>query len=237
MEVWAAIDLYQGRIITPVRGKPDQTTVSNEEPLAVAERWEREGASGLHIVDLDAAFESGSNRLISETIIHHVRIPVQLGGGLRTTEDVQRWLQRGVSRVILGTLAYQDPSTLDRLVRAYGPKRIIVATDYRDGMVVTKGWTRKENVTVMEAIKRLEAMRIETVLATAVDLDGTGQGPDIATLRSIRDSTNMRILASGGLRTQEDLLDLQHIGVDGAVVGRALYEGTIRLAELNLREA
>jgi len=206
-----------------------------EGPLAAAERWKREGASGLHIVDLDAAFETGFNTSIVESIIQRVKVPIQLGGGLRTVEDVQRWLERGVDRVVLGTLAYQDPSTLSQLLRTYGPERIVVATDYRDGMVVTKGWTKKESLTIIEAVKRVEAMRVETVLATAVELDGTGQGPDIATLGRIRNSTSMRILASGGVRTKGDIEELRRTGIDGVVVGRALYEGTIRLAKLSLR--
>lgn len=237
-EAWAAVDLYQGDIVSPVKGKPDKTMVWGEEPLTVAERWEREGATGLHVIDLDAALETGSNSVIVESIIHHVKVPVQIGGGIRNAVDVQMWLERGADRVVIGTLAYDDPSTLRQLLRTYGPESIVIATDYADaGMVVTRGWKRKESIGVFEAVKRFEAMRVKTLLATAVELDGTARGPDIATLRSIRNSTRMCILASGGVRTVGDIRELQHIGVDGVVLGRALYEGTVHLAELNLGEA
>ena len=237
MEVWAAIDLHQGRVVTPVRGKPDETTPSSDEPLAVAARWEREGADGLHLVDLDAVLETGSNGAIVESIIRHAKIPVQFGGGLRSITDVKRWLERGVDRVVLGTLAHQDPPALRELLRSCGAERIVVAVDYREGKVVTKGWTKREGLTAVQAVKRLEAMHIQIVLSTAVELDGTAQGPDIATLRTIRNATSLRIIASGGVRNVEDIRELQRIGIDGVVLGRALYEGTTRLSELNLREA
>ncbi len=235
-EIWAAIDLQRGRVVSLRKGDPDQSMVWGNSPQSVVDRWEREGANGLHIVDLDGALETGSNRTAIESIVHHAKIPVQVGGGIRSEADVQRWLELGVARVVLGTLAYNDPPTLSKILKRYGSERIVVAVDYRSRMIVTKGWTKDEALGVPEAVDRLQAAGIRTVLATAVEFDGTATGPDVATLRSLRAATSMRILASGGVRTIDDVRELKRIGVDGVVIGRALYEGTISLPKLKLEE-
>jgi len=146
---------------------------------------------------------------------------------------VDHWLSIGVDRVIIGTLAYNDVPTLNAILSKYGPGRIIVTVDYRNGMIMTKGWTKNEGVPILDAVKRLQDSRVQTVLATAVEFDGGTRGPDFATLRTIRASTSMQILASGGVRTAADIRELERMGVEGVVVGRALYEGTIDLAQLN----
>lgn len=193
-----------------------------------------EGASGLHVVDLDGALKTGSNRSIVESIVRDAKIPIQIGGGVRSRDDVDRWMKLGVDHVVLGTLAYNDGSTLNQILSEYGREKIVVAMDYRNGTIVTTGWTKEENLTVLEAVKYLQDSQIKTVLATAVEFDGQAQGPDLVTLRNIRKSTNMEILASGGVRSIDDVRELERVGVHGVVIGRALYEGTLDLNELKL---
>ena len=234
LEIWAAIDLHQGRVVSLREGNPELSTVWSDDPIIIAKRFEREGASGLHVIDLDGALKTGSNSSIAESIIHNAKIPIEIGGGVRSRVDVDRWMKLGVDRVVLGTLAYNDPSTLNQVISEYGRERIVVATDYKNGKIVTKGWTKQEDLTVIEAIKRLQDSQIRTVLATAVEFDGRAQGPDLTTLRDIRASTDVQILASGGVRTIDDVQELKRVGVEGVVIGRALYEGTLELPELNL---
>src|SRR5208283_2407048 len=163
VEVWAAIDLLRGRVVSLRKGNPTDRTEWRGDALAFAKRWQTEGATGLHIV-----------RVAS--------IPVQVGGGIRTMMDAKRWLELGVQRVILGTLAYSLPSSIISIIDEFGSDRVVVALDYREGRVVTQGWTKTENLELTEAITRLQTAHVETLLATAVQFDGTGAGPDWKTL-------------------------------------------------------
>jgi len=149
LEIWAAIDLHKGRVVSLREGNPEFSTVWSEDPLAIAKRFEREGASGLHIIDLDGALKTGSNRAIAESIVRNAKIPIQIGGGVRSRLDVDRWMKLGVDRVVLGTMAYNDTSTLDQVISEYGRERIVVATDYKNGKIVTKGWTKQEDLSVL----------------------------------------------------------------------------------------
>jgi phosphoribosylformimino-5-aminoimidazole carboxamide ribotide isomerase len=229
MEIWAAIDLHRGRAVTLVRGEMERATTWDGDPRETAKRWASEGADGLHIVDLDAVFDTGSNLSVVRDIVAQSRVPVELGGGIRSEEDARSRLGMGVSRVILGTLAYREPETLSRLLCEYGPDRIVVAADYRDGILVTKGWRESEGVRLIDALRRFEAAGAATALVTSVGNDGTGSGPDIETLRSVCASTRLRILGSGGVRDVRDLEAMRRAGAAGAVLGRALYQGTISL--------
>jgi phosphoribosylformimino-5-aminoimidazole carboxamide ribotide isomerase len=232
VEIWAAIDLQHGRVVSLRKGDPNESTVWTDDPLVIAECWERQQIDGLHIIDLDGALDMGSNRTTVESIIRKTNVPVQVGGGLRSETDVQRWLDLGADRVVLGTLVYNDPSILIQILNKYGPEKIVVATDYRNGMIVTKGWRNTEDLKITKAVSSLQATGIRFVLATAVELDGTARGPDISTLQEIRASTDMFVLASGGVRIIEDVRELQRARIDGVIIGRALYEGTIQLFEL-----
>jgi phosphoribosylformimino-5-aminoimidazole carboxamide ribotide isomerase len=229
LELWAAIDLLSGSVVTLRQGRESERTTWGASPAEAAARWEREGASGLHIVDLDAAFGKGSNRKTIEGIIGRSGIPVQVGGGVRTPEIAKGLLDVGARRVVLGTIAYTYPKVLVSLLQEYGPERIVVAADYRDGMVVTKGWTANQGLRVMEASKKFELLGVTNLLATAVAQDGMAAGPDLQTVERLCASTKMNVLASGGIRNGEDLAQLERRGAAGAILGRALYEGGVRL--------
>jgi phosphoribosylformimino-5-aminoimidazole carboxamide ribotide isomerase len=232
MEIWAAIDIHLGQVVSLRKGRPEESTLWSNDPLEIADRWQREGAYGLHLIDLDAALGNGSSKAALESIIRKAKIPVQVGGGIRKYDDAERWLSIGVDRVILGTLAFENPTDLNKIMATYGSERTVVAVDYKNGMIVTHGWTQERSLTITEALSNLQAVGVKTVLATATELDGMAKGPDLHTLRSMHNSTTMHILASGGIRTKRDIRELQQIGVQGAIAGRALYEGTLQLSEL-----
>lgn len=235
LEIWAAIDLRRGHVVSLRKGNPVDSFIWHDNPLTVAARWESEGATGLHIVDLDAALGEGSNRKVIESVSRNSRIPVQVGGGIRTIAQAEELLGLGVTRVILGTVAHDKSSFLNNALRTLGSEHIVVAVDYRSGLIVTHGWTKGSSLNVLEAIYAHEANGVKTVLATAVELDSTALGPDLEMLNKIRASTGMKVLASGGVRDLNDIRDLEAIGVDGAIAGRALYEQTLRLREIAQR--
>ncbi len=232
LDIWAAIDLRHGHVVSLRKGDPAHSFTWSDNPLVVANRWEREGATGLHIVDLDGAFFEGSNRSVIESILRNSRIPVQVGGGIRSVAQGKELLDLGTTRIILGTVAYDEPSILRSALRTLGGANIVVSLDYRDDTIVTKGWREKSSLHVLEAAQALESEGVETVLATAVECDGVACGPDFEMLRRLRDSARLNILASGGIRNIRDIRDLQMIEIDGVVIGRALYEGTIRMSQI-----
>lgn len=233
LELWAAIDLLSGAVVTLRQGKEAMKTTWKEDPVEVAARWEREGADGLHIIDLDAAFGKGSsNRETIASIIAGAKIPVEVGGGLRSRSVADAWLESGASRVILGTLAYKEPKALAGLLRLHGAQKVVVASDYADGKVVTSGWTVRQDVGVLEAAKRFEDAGVVNLLATAVGRDGMAAGPDLTTMKALCDScTKLEVIASGGIRSVDDLVEIERQGAAGAVIGRALYDGGVRLRE------
>jgi phosphoribosylformimino-5-aminoimidazole carboxamide ribotide isomerase len=231
MELWAAIDLLGGSAVTLRQGKEAAKTSWKESPLDLAKRWEREGADGIHVIDLDAAFGKGSNRETMLSIIGSAGVPVQLGGGVRTRRDAEDLLAAGASRVIVGTLAYSEPQTLKALLKGHGPEKVVVAADYGpDGKVRTRGWTSSQDFSVSHAAKSMEGAGVVNLLVTAVGQDGTAKGPDVSMMRKLSSSTErMRLLASGGIRDVSDLKDLAKAGAYGAVIGRALYDGGVEL--------
>lgn len=232
LELWAAIDLLSGSAVTLKQGKEEMKTTWEKEPVEIAARWEREGADGLHIIDLDAAFGKGSNSKMISKILERAKIPVEVGGGVRSRAAADSWLESGASRVILGTLAYEEPETLSALLSKEGPEKIVVASDYSDGKVVASGWTASQGVGVLEAARRFEAAGVVNLLATAVGRDGTATGPDLDTLTAIcAFSKRLKVLASGGIRNLHDLFEIEGRGAAGAVIGRALYDGSIELAD------
>jgi len=232
LELWAAIDLLSGEVVTLKQGKEAMKTTWGDGALEVAERWERGGADGLHIIDLDAAFGKGSNRETIMAIAKRARIPVEVGGGVRSGPAAESWLESGAARVILGTLAYKEPETLSKLLRKRGTEKIVVASDYADGRVVTGGWTARQEVGVLDAAKGFAAAGVVNLLATAVGRDGMGTGPDLEMIKALCASNKkLRVIASGGIRDSDDLRKIESAGAAGAVIGRALYDGGISLGK------
>jgi phosphoribosylformimino-5-aminoimidazole carboxamide ribotide isomerase len=224
-----AIDLRGGRCVRLLRGDPEHAVVYGDDPVAMARRFEEAGAAMLHVVDLDAALEDGDNRAAIVSICEAVSIPVQTGGGLHHLQDVDRVLALGASRAVLGTAAVRDPGFVRRAVELHGD-RIVVAVDTRDGRVMVRGW-RDAAGPLERFLPALDAAGAPRFLVTSIGSDGTLEGPDLPLYRQVLELTGRPLIASGGVATAADLEALAALGAEAAVVGKALYEGTLTLAD------
>ncbi|NLM53071.1 MAG: 1-(5-phosphoribosyl)-5-[(5-phosphoribosylamino)methylideneamino]imidazole-4-carboxamide isomerase [Firmicutes bacterium] len=238
MQIIPAVDIRGGKCVRLVHGDLNRETVYEQDPVAAACRWEAEGATRLHLVDLDGAFDGKmKNAAVIEKIVHTVKIPVQVGGGIRTIETAENLLQLGVSYIILGTVAVTEPKMVATLCERY-PGRIIVGIDARDGRVAIKGWVQEAEFKAIELAQQMAKLGIEEIVYTDIKKDGTLKGPNIQALQEMATSTTVKIIASGGVSSLEDLralLALQSLGVSGVIIGQALYTGRIQLREaLNL---
>ena len=233
MIVIPAIDLMNGEVVRLKRG--DSKTVTRYQqfgtPRQVAEKWEREGAKAIHIIDLDAAKSSGDNTQVVKTIIQSVGIPIQLGGGIRSRQRAEEMFNLGVTRIIFGTLAFEKPQDLISLLMEYGKDRVMVASDYLNDQVMIRGWKTTTKFTLQEALTKFLTLGVENFLLTSISKDGLLTGPDCITLRTIVDNNRAKIYAAGGISSLPDLRLLKSVGVVGVVVGKALYEGKFTLKE------
>ena len=233
--IFPAIDLRGGRCVRLLQGREDAETVYGTDPIGIAKRWVDDGAEYLHVVDLDGAFqgESAQHDLIAK-IIASVPIPVEVGGGLRTDEDVRRMIGYGAARAILGTRAWSEPDQVQKLVSEFGAK-LAVGIDARDGRVQIRGWTETTSLTAVDLAKKADAMGVATLIVTDTATDGMLQGPNLKAMESICDTVRCSVIASGGVTTSGDIRALRALGksnLAGAIVGKALYEGASTLAEL-----
>jgi phosphoribosylformimino-5-aminoimidazole carboxamide ribotide isomerase len=226
-----ALDLKDGRCVQLVGGDPARRIAELEDPVGVALRWQEEGARRLHVVDLDGALEGRRrNEPIVREILEALDIPVQLGGGIRSRKDAQRFLEMGAERVILGTLAFREPSVLEALADLYGPERLIVALDSKGGEVVVKGWREGTGRKAGEALRAFEAS-VGGVLFTNVDVEGRMGGIRMEPIRDLIESTDLEVYVSGGIASLEDIEEVRRLGARGVVIGSALYTGKIRFRE------
>jgi phosphoribosylformimino-5-aminoimidazole carboxamide ribotide isomerase len=233
MQVIPAIDLMNGEVVRLTRGDPKTKKTYRRlgDPLTVAKRWEKIGASMIHIIDLDAALGQGSNVATLMKILRVIDTPIQFGGGIRTKDIAQNILNLGVKRIILGSMAYNKPDIARILLKTYGKKRVAIALDNFEGQVMIRGWQSPTSMTIEEALLEFSKIGFDLFLVSSIERDGTLRGPDLAMLSKICSFETISIIAAGGISNLEDLLSLKRIGVFGAVVGKALYEGKINLAE------
>jgi phosphoribosylformimino-5-aminoimidazole carboxamide ribotide isomerase len=233
MQVIPAIDLMNGKVVRLTRGDPKQATFYDNlgTPMEMALRWKREGAERLHIIDLDAAFGKPDNLKVVKEITGATGLPIQVGGGIRSVEAVERLLTAGIQYVILGSLAFRDPTALTEIHRKFGTDRTIVALDNRDGMVMIEGWTSATTFSLKDALETYAKLGAKAFLITSITNDGTLSGPDLDTLEEASKWSGGGIIAAGGIGTLKDLVALKHVGVDAAIVGKALYEGKFTLKE------
>lgn len=231
MILYPAIDLKQGQCVRLLRGDMDKATVFNSDPGAQAKEFEDAGAEWLHVVDLDGAFEGKPvNAGAVESILKHVEMPVQLGGGIRTVAGVADWLERGLSRVILGTVAVKDPTVVLEACKSF-PGQVAVGIDARDGFVAVEGWAEATEMTVLDLAKRFEDAGVAAIIYTDINRDGAMQGPNVASTAELAQAISIPVIASGGVSCLEDLVALKAEGsIAGAISGRALYDGRIDLA-------
>lgn len=226
-----ALDLKGGRCVRLYQGRPEEETVFSHDPVEVAQKWESLGAQRLHIINLDGAFAGRPQHLpVIEKIRAAVKIPLQVGGGLRDVAAIEEVLALGVDWVILGTRAACDPDFLDKLVPSYG-QRLIVSVDARAGQVAVQGWQETLSLTAADFVKQLARKGIDTIIFTDVSRDGTLQGPNLNSLEGVL-GLGVQVIAAGGIATLADLLALQKLeerGLVGAILGKSLYTGSIDL--------
>ncbi len=230
MEVIPAIDLRGGRCVRLYQGDFGQETIYSEDPLAVARQWQEQGASRLHLVDLDGATQGDPVNLdIIGAIVAQSEIPVQVGGGVRSSSTAEKLLSLGVQRVVIGTAAVRNPDLVRHLCQDGGSPRVVVAVDARDGLVVVQGWLEKTSVTAVELGKRMAELGVERLLYTDISRDGTLSEPNFSANAELVESTGLAILASGGVASLDHITELAKIGAEGVIVGRALYTGDLEL--------
>jgi phosphoribosylformimino-5-aminoimidazole carboxamide ribotide isomerase len=225
-----AIDLKDGRCVRLRQGDMSTATVFSDDPVAMAKHWAAEGARRLHVVDLDAAAGEGSNREVVKEICRSVAIPVQIGGGIRTLDALERALEDGAARAILGTAAALEPDLVAEAVERSGDA-VLVGLDVRDGHVRTHGW-RQEGPRFEDAVAALASLGVPRFIVTSIARDGSMDGPDLPLYERMRELTETPVIASGGVRTADDVWALRDLGLEACVVGKAMYAGTLRLQEV-----
>ncbi|MBJ8103437.1 MULTISPECIES: 1-(5-phosphoribosyl)-5-[(5-phosphoribosylamino)methylideneamino]imidazole-4-carboxamide isomerase [Bacillus cereus group] len=232
MEIFPAIDLKEGRCVRLYQGEFSKETVMNEDPVAQALIFEKFGAKILHIVDLDGAIAGESvNLSVIERICRAVRIPVQVGGGVRSLAVVEKLLLVGVKKVILGTAALYDKAFLEEAVRLYKEK-IIVGIDAKNSFVATRGWLDMSEISYIVLAKQMENLGVQTIVFTDISKDGTLAGPNFEQLELLQKSVGIRLIASGGVASIQDVKKLNDMNIYGVIIGKALYEKTIDLEEV-----
>lgn len=231
MILYPAIDLKDGQCVRLVRGDMDQATVFNDRPGDQARRFAAAGAAWLHVVDLNGAFEGRPvNADAVQDILTAGDLPVQLGGGIRTMQTIETWLEAGVSRVILGTVAVKDPALVREACRTW-PGRVALGIDARGGRVAVEGWAEVSDIEARDLAVQFEDAGAAAIIYTDIDRDGVLQGPNVDATAALADAVTTPVIASGGVSSIDDLVALAAApGIAGAIVGRALYDGRVDLA-------
>jgi phosphoribosylformimino-5-aminoimidazole carboxamide ribotide isomerase len=237
MILFPAIDLKDGNCVRLYKGEMDQATVFNVDPADQALQFQNAGCEWIHLVDLNGAFAGKPvNGSAVDAILQKVNVPVQLGGGIRDIETIETWLEKGISRIILGTIALRDPAIVIKAAKMFTGK-IVVGIDARNGMVAVEGWAETSNISAIELGKKFEDAGITSIIYTDIDRDGTMQGLNIESTINLANALNIPVIASGGVASIEDLKILKiaakkAIGtIEGAISGRALYDGRLDIAE------
>ena len=233
MIVVPAIDVRGGKVVRLKQGQLQEEQVYGSDPAEVARRWEAEGAARLHLVDLDAAISNRPQFDAMEKVIAAVKVPVEVGGGLRVLENAMRYRDRGVDRVIFGTAAVADPGVVQQAARLW-PQAVAVALDAREGKVAVAGWKEITTMDAVELARRVKAWSVPRIQYTDVVRDGTLVGPNLAGIEELAKASGLRVTAAGGFSSLEDLRrlkPLEALGVDEVVLGKALYEKRLTLAQ------
>ena len=232
MEIIPAIDLKGGRCVRLFQGDFNQETVFSDDPLAIALSWQEQGGRRLHVVDLDGAAQGKPIHLdMISRIVRGLDIPVQVGGGIRDTAAADAWLEAGVDRVVIGTAAVRDPDMVVEVCMKHGRQRVVVSVDARDGLVALEGWRETSTVPVLELAHSMAEVGVVRLLYTDIARDGALAGPDFEGNTLLAEESGLAVLASGGVASIEHILKLEPTGVEGVIVGRALYTGAFSLSE------
>ncbi|WP_420567820.1 1-(5-phosphoribosyl)-5-[(5-phosphoribosylamino)methylideneamino]imidazole-4-carboxamide isomerase [Thalassovita sp.] len=233
MILYPAIDLKDGNAVRLYKGEMEKATVFNENPAAQALEFVNAGCEWLHLVDLNGAFAGEPvNAKPVEEILAQTKVPAQLGGGIRDMATIERWLSKGLQRVILGTVAVENPDLVHEACKEF-PGHVAVGIDARNGMVATKGWAEETNVNATDLAKSFEDAGVAAIIYTDINRDGAMQGPNVAETAALANAVSIPVIASGGVSSLEDLRNLKSCGapLNGAISGRALYDGAIDLGQ------
>jgi phosphoribosylformimino-5-aminoimidazole carboxamide ribotide isomerase len=230
--IYPAIDLRGGKVVRLKEGDPARLTAYSDDPAETARRWLHAGTSWLHVVNLDGAFGENDHANRSALVsILKTGAQVQFGGGVRSLEAVERALDLGVRRVILGTIAIEQPDVVAEALKRFGAEKVVVGIDARDGLVRVRGWKEDGGITAIDLARQMRTLGLRTVIFTDVSRDGLGSGLNIPSTRALAEASQLDVIASGGVHTVQDVISAREADLAGAIIGRALYEGTIDLKE------
>lgn len=236
MRLYPAIDIKDGKCVRLKKGLFNEVTVYSDKPYEIAKQFEEAGAKFIHTVDLDGALKGHSvNAAVIEKIVKSVSVPVQLGGGIRTMENIKEVLDLGIYRVIIGTKAVSHPDFIKEAVQRFGAEHIVVGVDAKDGMVAVEGWEKVSDKTALNLALAMKDMGVKTIVYTDIAKDGMLSGPNVEQTKLLSDRTGIDIIASGGMSCMQDLENIYQAGIHGAIMGKALYEKKIDLREAVLR--
>ncbi|WP_428515609.1 1-(5-phosphoribosyl)-5-[(5-phosphoribosylamino)methylideneamino]imidazole-4-carboxamide isomerase [Roseovarius sp.] len=233
MILYPAIDLKDGQAVRLLKGEMEKATVFNDDPAAQAMEFVNAGCEWLHLVDLNGAFAGEPvNAAPVEAILERTKVPAQLGGGIRDMATIERWLSKGLARVILGTVAVENPALVREAAQAF-PGQVAVGIDARNGRVATKGWAEETDVMVTDLARSFEDAGVAAIIYTDINRDGAMQGPNIEATAALANAVSIPVIASGGVSSLDDLIALRDCGapLNGAISGRALYDGALDLKE------
>lgn len=234
MIIIPAVDIKNGRCVRLFQGRMDSETIFSNDPVAMAKRWQEDGAEIIHVIDLDGAFEKYPQNLDSiKSIVESIYVPVQLGGGIRNMDTIKSYIGIGITRVIIGTEAINNPQLVKDACKEF-PDQIVVGIDARNGFVAIEGWTQTTQIKAVDLARKFEDCGVIAINFTDIHRDGMQTGPNIVETRRLAEAVSIPVIASGGVSTIEDiknLLPLEEAGVIGVITGRALYSGTLNLKE------
>ena len=234
MRIIPAVDIKEGRCVRLIQGKADQETVYSNDPLSMANHWDEEGAQTIHVVDLDGAFQgSPINSEIVKKIIYSSSVDIQVGGGIRTLEAIEKYVKAGAYRVILGTIAQKEPEFVEEACRRF-PNKIIIGIDAQNGLVAVKGWVEVSEQKATDLAQKMKGFGIAGFIFSDISRDGMLQGPNLESIKEFAEYAQLPVIASGGVSRLEDiknLAKLESYGVEGVIIGKALYDKTISFKE------
>ncbi|MFT7642013.1 MAG: phosphoribosylformimino-5-aminoimidazole carboxamide ribotide isomerase [Pirellulaceae bacterium] len=231
MQVWPAIDLRGGKCVRLRQGDYNQETVFGDDPAQMSLRWLESGAERLHLVDLDGARDgTGANRDAVAAIVSAVGIPCELGGGIRDEDSIRTLLDLGLQQLVVGTKALKEPDWFREMCRKF-PNRLAVGIDAKDGRVATDGWLEVSEVSAVDMARSFESEPVAAIIYTDIARDGMMAGPNLAAMKEMKNSVDLHVIASGGVTVVDDVASLREVGMDGCIIGRALYEETMTLSE------
>ena len=225
MLVIPAVDIMGGKCVRLIQGDPTRSKVYFDNPLEAARLWADQGAEIIHLIDLDAALGSGQNTGVLKEILKNLCLKVQIGGGISSFEKAETLLKFGASKVIFGTAAIQNPALVEEAVRRYGSTKVAVAIDEKESKIAFHGWKDRSEINYLDFASSLEAMKVGTIIFTSTSVDGTLKGPQVEKIAKLLKTVKIPVMASGGIASLNDLVELAGTGVQAAIVGTALYEG------------